>query len=675
MAGSIAGATELESMVVRLMGDGSQFMTMMKQAVDASQNAGKAVEASTRSIDNMKTHLSSLGSSARGVFGQLQAGFATVGASIGSISILKSSFKEFGDAEDNVIKLTAALKANGREVDKTLKEYMEFADGLEDTTRMGKQDALELFRVAESMGLTGDAAKRAAQNAVALSATSARGMSPKAAIRMTAGLEQGRVTMLTREFPILSTIKDKTEQVAKAQELLAKGFDVARASAQSAQGKIEQMQNAISRMKETIGQVVADFIAPFVDGIKEMAARFEQADPAIKKFLVAALVIGAAIGPIVLLFGALSASVTAIVAALGALSPLWIALGATMAAITATVVDFSNGWEGAWQSVQKFFFKTAGFLENIRENWSKLVEWIGENWDKLFINMWGALGKFMVNMTENFLATTNTFQELWDHWLGWIIEVTTPIFMEKFPTLVSDGLGLAVDALSAWAKEWGNIMLSVASGNYGALAGIKAGKDFAKEWQANALNVKFAPRSLETAAQQSGDILKKGIGKIKNPLEGVGKRIMEGLTAPEFNFSSTLEKWMTGEYRKATLNTLPAAQRLGQEVTKATNFFGDNAAVRRGSAEFRKSVAETVNFLDSQAAKEKAKAAQRNGGGIAGAIGNEAEVKDFPAEEFGGEVANNTGKAATTLDAIANILSQILEKDASGVPLIQTGIV
>ena len=208
------------------------------------------------------------------------------------------SVKAFAEQEKAELKLRAALEANGREVDKLFNEYKDFASELQSVTIVGDEATLAMLQMAENMGLTGENAKRAAQNAIGLS--SAFGISAQSAMRYTAMLEQGDTTMLNRYIPTLRAVEDETERVALAQDILSKAFETSRAEARTLSGQIQQIRNNFGDFQEVVGGIIAEALEPFTRRIKFMVMQLKSMNPQVIKARLAFAGIAAAI-PIVIL--------------------------------------------------------------------------------------------------------------------------------------------------------------------------------------------------------------------------------------------------------------------------------------------------------------------------------------------------------------------------------------
>ena len=218
-----------------------------------------------------------------------------------------ASVKAFGDQEKAEFKLRAALQANGREVGKLFDDYKAFASGLQDVTVVGDETSLAMLQVAESMGLTGESAKRAVKNAIGMS--SAFDIAARSAIRYTAALENGDTTMLNRYIPTLRSIEDETERLAAAHERLSNGFQTALAEANTFSGKVQQLTHNFGDFQETVGQVVAESLLPFTDTLNRITLELKALSPEQIRSKVEFAAIAAAIPLVTIAVGSLIKSV------------------------------------------------------------------------------------------------------------------------------------------------------------------------------------------------------------------------------------------------------------------------------------------------------------------------------------------------------------------------------
>jgi hypothetical protein len=355
-------AVALEPLVVQLLGDGRAYQQMLGDAQRQTQQAAQQVEAAGARMSagfglNLRTIAQGLAALGLGTLGQ-------------------QAFSGFAAAEAASLKLNAALQANGRDVQRVRADYDQFAAAIQKVTTTDDDAVIGMLQVAESLGLTDNAAKRAVKNAVALAA--AKGGEAESYLRVTTALEQGNTEMLGRFLPTLKGIEDETQKAAAAQEMLARMFGVAEAEAQSAGGQIRQLGNEFGNLMEEAGAVVAQFLKPLIAGLRDAISWFQALDESTKQTIVVVAGLTAAfvaLGPVLATTGAILATL---------FSPVTLAIGAIIAAI-ALWVDHMGGLEEAWAAVQEAAVAAWDWLEPIRNAlaslWGAIVEGATAAWE------------------------------------------------------------------------------------------------------------------------------------------------------------------------------------------------------------------------------------------------------------------------------------------------------
>lgn len=336
----MATETELERLVIRFTGDAAEYKRMLEDAMKSTKEAQDKVAAAGKKIEDTGTQLQGFAKKAALALG-----------AIGGAAILKDTLSFFQVQESAVIKLTAAIEANGGAVQSQLKDYQDFASQLQNVTVVGDEYTLGLIQQAESMGVSGDAAKEAAKNAVALAA--AKGGEATAYIKATTALAQGSTEMLMDHLPALKNMTDESEKVAYAQEAVAKAFGVAQAEANSSAGKMKQLGNAWGDFKEELGSVVAQGIKPILTALKYLTDTLGAMPKWVKVVIVGVIALSSAlaaysvIAPIVVgAFGLMKAAVlgfnlamlaspwTVFIAAAGLAVAAGVALGNSIIGVT-----------------------------------------------------------------------------------------------------------------------------------------------------------------------------------------------------------------------------------------------------------------------------------------------------------------------------------------------------
>ena len=265
------------------------------------------------------------------------------------IAALGVAVAKFADTQIQAERtLASVLKLSGGAVDQRLAGFKEFASAMQEITIVGDEVTLKNLQVAKSMGLTDEQAKRAAKNAIALSA--AFGIGSKASIRYTASLEAGETEMLNRYIPTLKAIKDPILRAAEAQRILEGAFSAAIEAAKAGLGPFRQMRNDLGDLAEEFGAIVLPAITAFSAKVREIISAIRDLEPVQKEWLVGLAAALAAGGPILIGLGVLAAAIGALLTPIGLVIAALVG-AAGLLAVLVTVVDISSDLERATDNV------------------------------------------------------------------------------------------------------------------------------------------------------------------------------------------------------------------------------------------------------------------------------------------------------------------------------------
>jgi len=319
---------------------------------------GADISSFTGEIKKASSTLNQFGNKVAGIGKIVSAGISTPLVAAAGLSV-----KAFDTQIQAEKRLEAALRSAGEFTQATLKDFKEFASGLQNVTTVGDESTLKLLQVAKSMGLTNEQAKRAAKNSIALSKS--MGINEQSAIRYTAALEQGDSTMLNRYLPTLRQVEDDSERAAKAQELLGQMFGAATAEAQSGLGPLTQIKNTFGDLQEEIGSIVLEYMKPFIEGLKNLVDAFKNSSKETKTFITQVMLIGSIAGPAIvtlalalkglaLAFAMLTSPITLVIAAIATLAAGFIYAGYNFDAIKERFSDIS-WWKNSILDMAAFF--------------------------------------------------------------------------------------------------------------------------------------------------------------------------------------------------------------------------------------------------------------------------------------------------------------------------------
>lgn len=290
-------AQEVEAIVVRLTGDGSQYNRMMSQAQTTTRTTGNIIHNIARDVDGFGNTLSRFGEAAVAGYGLNQLR-----------GMLDHAFDAFSEAELIGLRLTATLEANGREVEALTAQYGRFAEEMENLTTQEDDAILSMLRMAETFDVTGTAAQRAVSDAVSLAAVT--GGQAESLIRLTAAIAKGDIEQAqryARMVPQLRGIRDQNEFLAKAELLVASGAKAANAEMQSTSGILKMLHRDYGNMLEDVGKVISEGVKPLASGLRDIIASIRALDEPTRRFLTQLVLITTALlslGPQIALFRA-----------------------------------------------------------------------------------------------------------------------------------------------------------------------------------------------------------------------------------------------------------------------------------------------------------------------------------------------------------------------------------
>lgn len=360
-------ANEIETLTARLKADLAEFERGMRGATMAADRAARSIQ---QRFDRLGQQLQTVG---RRLSVALTAPITAASA------LAARAYDEQVQAERQ---LAVAIQSTGGDAEATLAVYKEYAAALQRITTVGDEATLANLQVAKSMGLTDRQAARAAKNAIALSA--AFNINERAAIRYTAGLEQGDTTMLNRYIPTLRLLEDETARAAEAQRILGDAFQVAVVQAQVGLGPWKQLRNAVGDLSEGFGELVLAGVNPFIVKAKALVERFQQLEPQTRKSILTWGAFAAAVGPATLAVGLLARAVgfaaTGLVAfvrivgvslifTLRRLLPVLLTAGTAVAIVAAVSEDARKKMLGLWDQLQKLMSGT-----NLTKGFEELVQ-------------------------------------------------------------------------------------------------------------------------------------------------------------------------------------------------------------------------------------------------------------------------------------------------------------
>lgn len=292
--------TELERLVVRLTGDAAQYTKMLTEAQKKTQEVAHAVEKQASRIEKFQHGLEKFGATAGGVF-----------SSIGIVASLKKAYEKFDEASDTIEELSAVITANGNIVSDVLPKYEKFGKEMAKVTTTSKGATLSLLKQAEALGLSGDKAEKAIKNAITLGAI--KDTDAGSFIRQTVNFEKtGNASGIARVLGLIGEMEEGTDKAAQVTELLAKNWALVEVKGADGSAKIARAQAAMGGIVKDVGAIVASVVEPLIDKVGKLADWFTSLNSTVRNVIVGAVLLVAAVEPLIIAYGFLTARVIAL---------------------------------------------------------------------------------------------------------------------------------------------------------------------------------------------------------------------------------------------------------------------------------------------------------------------------------------------------------------------------
>ena len=209
--------------------------------------------------------------------GIIAAGAGTV---IGIVVAINNMTKAYKEQEEADVKLQAAIRATGGDVEQLTAQYKAYASEIQAVTTYGDELVENLISQAKYMGIADDKVKDATEGAIGLA--EAFGIDTNTALKGVANALEGNFSQLERYIPALRSASTEAEKQAILQKSMADGFQLAKDRGASATGQMTQLANAIGDTKEQFGEAIVTGIAPFVSKLLEIVTKGNEARQALK---------------------------------------------------------------------------------------------------------------------------------------------------------------------------------------------------------------------------------------------------------------------------------------------------------------------------------------------------------------------------------------------------------
>lgn len=223
-------------------------------------------------------------------------------------------------------------------------------------------------------------------------------------------------------------------------------------------GQITILKSALEGLAISFGEILIPYLTKAVQWLTQVIDKFNSLDDGTKKVIVVISTIAAAIGPVLLIVGKLSSSISSIMGLIGGtggLGAIITALTGPLGIVLAAVTAFVAAWVTDFGGIRE---KTAAIFESIKTIFTTVLEFISTLWEDNFLNLRGIASNVWESIESIFSTAfgiiSNLFQMFaavfqgdWDTVWNLVKDSVSQIW-ETIKTLFVNFLNIILDTLS-----------------------------------------------------------------------------------------------------------------------------------------------------------------------------------------------------------------------------------
>jgi hypothetical protein len=208
--------------------------------------------------------------------------------------------------------------------------------------------------------------------------------------------------------------------------------------AEGASGGMRAFATEIKNLATDIGEVLLPVITPLLASLGEIVKKFSELSPETQKIIVAIAGVAAAIGPLLVVLGAMSSGISAIIGILPVLGTAFTVLtgpiGLVVAAIAGLIgigVLLYKNWDEIkakaaeiWTAISNFFKETWGNIRQTAENiWNGIKDFFKKWGDEILLIAAGPAGWAVLlgrKIAENWDKIKAKAEDIWSNLKSWL---------------------------------------------------------------------------------------------------------------------------------------------------------------------------------------------------------------------------------------------------------------
>ena len=438
-----------------------QYRAFQREVAKAEQELKgfeRQLNETAKATDTWKNKLDKAQTSLKNVGAKMTDMGKTLSMSVTApiVAVGAASFKMAADLQD-------AMGATDQMFAQASDSVKKWADNLDGYYGIAEGEALEYANMMGSMlknigGLTEEEASKQAATLIELAGdlTAMYGGTTADAVRALTGALKGNNTMLDNYGMAANDAMVKTKALemglydgtgqmdlaskqaatlALIMEQSAAAQGQAAREAEGASGGMRSFATEMKNLSTDIGEVLLPVITPLLANLNNIAKKFGDLSPEMKKAIVIVAGLAAAIGPLLIVLGMMASGLGAIVGILPvlgtALTVLTGPVGIVVAAIAGLIAigvllyknweeikafgsrlweDLKTGWTEGMESIKVAW---VGFGQNIKDTWSNMWGSVMDKYNSIKADIIGLTSSMITWVQDKFTAFKDFFLNIW----------------------------------------------------------------------------------------------------------------------------------------------------------------------------------------------------------------------------------------------------------------------
>jgi len=395
----------------------------MATVADVRVKIGVDLQNFNRGMSNVTKGLDKVGKQMRATGKSLSLGLTAPILALGAKSI-----QLFDKQAKALAQVETAVRSTGGAAKLSVKQLTEQASALQRQTIFGDEEILQKVtaNLLTFTSIAGDEFVRTQAVVLDLatrmgtdltSATLQLGKALNDPVANLGALSRAGIQFSKEQKEVIKSLVE-TGKKAEAQRVILAELEVqfggaAQAAAEAGAGPLQQLQNRLGDLAESIGELVLPSVLELADKISGVVDFLQNLSPETKKTAIAFVGMAAALGPILFILGGVAASFNAIFSAMALVAGLINPWTLAFAALAAIGIAIYRNWDAVKQAFVGTWEAIKGLITNLKDNfigvWTGIFKAAELAIKGDFAGAWATLQQTTAEGTQGIITDLNNF--------------------------------------------------------------------------------------------------------------------------------------------------------------------------------------------------------------------------------------------------------------------------